>query len=183
MIPGSLARRYARALLGLAPDALARDKYGKDLANLVELVKQSDETGATLLSILSGRRFPLSDRKRLVEALARRVLADATVIKFVANVIERDRISGLPEIARAYQRLADEAAGRQQAEITTATPLAPEAAMRIKSALEKATGKTIVLSTKVDPELIGGVVAKVGSYLIDGSVRASLQRMRASLRT
>ncbi len=183
MMAGSLARRYARALLGLAPDPVARDKYAKDLGNLAQLLRQDDEAGTNLLTLVAGRRFPLSDRKRLLEALARRVLADAMVIKFLGYVLERDRIGGVPEIARAYLRLADEAAGRQQAEITTATPLAPEAAIRIKSALEKATGKTIVITTKVDPEIIGGVVAKVGSYLIDGSVRANLQRMRASLRT
>lgn len=182
MIPGSLARRYARALLGLASTPIQRDKFAKDLTSLHDLLRQRDVNNTAVLSILSSERFSEDDRAKLLETMARRVMADPMVLKFLRHVLHRGRIEGLPEITRAYQRMADEAAGRMQAHITSASPLPPDALVRIKSALEKATGKTIVTTTSVDPELIGGVVAKVGSYVIDGSVRANLKQLRQSLR-
>jgi F-type H+-transporting ATPase subunit delta len=181
VIPGSLARRYARALLGLAPTPAARDKYAKDLGALADLA--TDTTGASVLTVLSTRRYTLADRKKLLDALGRRVMADPMVIKFLAHAIEQDRISGIAEIARAYVRMADEAAGRLQAEVTSAAPLGPDAVAKLQTALAKATGKTIVLTTKVDPALIGGVVTKLGSYILDGSVRTALERMRHDLRS
>ncbi|MBK8238409.1 MAG: F0F1 ATP synthase subunit delta [Deltaproteobacteria bacterium] len=123
MIPGSLARRYARALLQLAPSPAARDKYAKDLGALAELGRAADENGLTLLAALSSRRFSVGDRKKLLEALGRRVGADPMVIKFLAHAIDKDRIVGLPEISRAFLRLSDEAANRVQAEITSAAPM------------------------------------------------------------
>jgi F-type H+-transporting ATPase subunit delta len=183
MIPGSLARRYARALIGLAPTPAARDKYAKDLAALAAIATSALETGGTVLSVLSTRRYTLADRKKLLDALGRRVMADAMVVKFLAHAIEQDRIDGIVEISRAYTKMADEAAGRLQAEVTSAAPLAPDAQARLQQALAKATGKTIVLTTKVDPELLGGVVTKLGSYVLDGSLRSALARMRTGLST
>ncbi|MBX7082932.1 MAG: ATP synthase F1 subunit delta [Nannocystaceae bacterium] len=181
MIPGALARRYARALLGLASNPTARDKYARDIVALAELSKAADENGLTLLVAMSSRRFAASDRKKLLEALGRRVGADAMVIKFLAHAIDKDRIVGLPEIARAYVRLADEAASRVQAEVTSAAPLPPETVDALQAALARASGKTVVMTTKVDPTLLGGVVTKVGSFVLDGSLRSQLSRMRQQL--
>lgn len=181
MIPGSLARRYARALLQLAPSPAARDKYAKDLVALAELGRAADENGLTLLAALSSRRFSVADRKKLLEALGRRVGADPMVIKFLAHAIDKDRIVGLPEISRAFLRLSDEAANRVQAEITSAAPMSPDAVSRLQQALATATGKTVVVTTTVDPALLGGVITKVGSYVLDGSLRTQLAQMRESL--
>jgi F-type H+-transporting ATPase subunit delta len=183
MIPGSLARRYARALMSLASSPMQRDKFAKDLGAFVELTANVDEAGVSLISIVAGRRFPLSQRVKLVEALAKRVMADPMATKFLVHVVEKDRIGGIDQIARAYARMADDAAGRLQATVTSATPLQPEAVAKLQQALAAATGKTVVLGTKVDPELLGGVVAELGGYVLDGSVRTALQRMRHSLRS
>jgi F-type H+-transporting ATPase subunit delta len=183
VIPGSLARRYARALIGLATSPSARDKYGRDLTAIADIARQRDEVGRPMLAVLSADRFKMADRKKLIGALARRVGADPMVVKFLDHVLERGRINGLLEIARAYQRMADDVAGRVQAQITSAQPLSPDELLEIKTALERATGKQVVATTHVDPELIGGVVAKVGSYVIDGSVRSTLEQLRATLRS
>jgi len=105
------------------------------------------------------------------------------VVKFLHHVIDKDRIVGLPDITRAYVRMADEAAGRLQAELVSAAPLSTDAVARITRALEQSTGKKIVMTTRVDPELLGGIVAKVGSWVVDGSVRAHLAEMKAALRS
>lgn len=182
MIPGSLARRYARALIGLAQSPAQRDKFATDMDALAALTAQKDEQGTPVLAILANERFASSQRSKLLTALARRVSAEPMVVKFLQYTLTRKRINGLAEIARAYRAMVDEVAGRINAEITSATPLAPDAVAKIKAALAKATGKEVIATTAVDPELIGGVVTKVGSFVIDGSVRASLSQLRTALR-
>ncbi len=182
MIPGALARRYARALIGLAKTPAQRDKFGKDLLGLGELLHQRDADDASVVSVLAADRFPLAQRQKLAATLARRIGADPTVIKFIDVVIENGRIGGIKQIASAYQRMADDVAGRVQAHITSAAPLPMEAVAKIKNALAQATGKQVVTTQSVDPELIGGVAVKVGSFVLDGSVRATLAQLRKELR-
>lgn len=182
MIPGSLARRYARALIGLAQSPVQRDKLATDLEAFADVAKNKDEAGRPVLATLAAERFSLADRGKLLDALLARVGADPLTGKFLHLVLTRGRIDGAPDIARAYRRMADDAAGRVNAQITSAAPLSPDALAKIKAALQQATGKQVVATTTVDPTLIGGVVAQVGSYLIDGSVRTALAQMRQALR-
>jgi len=190
MIPGSLARRYARALLGLAQGAAQRDKLAKDLDAFAALCRTPDADGKLVLSVLASDRFPIAERKRLIDSFLRRLSggvaggagADPLLGKFLHYVLERGRMEGVVEIARAYRRMADDAAGRIDAHITSAAPLSPEALAKLKQALERATGKQIIATTAVDPGLIGGVIAKVGSTVVDGSVRSALAQIKSSLR-
>ncbi|MCX4239568.1 ATP synthase F1 subunit delta [Paraliomyxa miuraensis] len=185
MIPGSLARRYARALIGLADSAAQRDKLAKDLDAFADVCRSQDSYGMVVLTVLSSDRYSLADRKKLVDSFLRRLSpggADPILGKFLHYVLDRGRMEGVPDIARAYRRMADEAAGRVNAEITSAAPLTPDAVSKITAALERATGKKVIATTAVDPELIGGVIAKVGSTVVDGSVRSALGQLRSSLR-
>lgn len=182
MIPGSLARRYARALIGLAQSAAQRDRLAKDLDAFAALCRSQDADGMLVLTVLASERYPTAERKRLVDSFLRRLGADPLLGKFLHYVIDRGRMEGVPDIARAYHRMADEAAGRVDAQITSASPLSPDALAKIKQALERATGKQVITTTAVDPELIGGVVAKVGSTVVDGSVRSALAQLKTSLR-
>ncbi len=181
MISGALARRYARALIGLATSPTQRDKFQRDMDAFAELVKQRDPQGTQLLGILVADRFPLSQRKKLLGSLLRKLSADPMVGKFLTYVLERDRLVGVVQIARATRRLADEAAGRVRATITSAKPLPPDKLSSLEQVLQNATGQQILAETAVDPELIGGVVTQVGSYVIDGSVRTTLSQIRATL--
>src|SRR5690606_31842458 len=104
-----LARRYARALLGLATSEMQRDRFARDLAAVASLTEQHDEAGRTPLQVIASKRFPLEQRKKLLQTLARRVMVDPIVVRFLDVVFERERINGLPDIARAYQRLSDQA--------------------------------------------------------------------------
>jgi F-type H+-transporting ATPase subunit delta len=187
MIPGSLARRYARALIGLAQSPVQRDKLAKDLDAFAALCRSPDANGLLVLTVLASERYPAVERKRLVDSFLRRLSgglgADPLLGKFLHYVIDRGRMEGVPDIARAYHRMADEAAGRIDAQITSAAPLSPDALAKIKQALERATGKQVIATTAVDPELIGGVVAKVGSTVIDGSIRSALAQLKTSLRS
>jgi F-type H+-transporting ATPase subunit delta len=182
MIPGTLARRYARALMDLAQSPTERDAFADDLDAFADLTRQKDDAGAPLVVTLTADRFLLSQRAKLVEALATRLSVAPMVLRFVHYVLERGRMDGITQIARASRRMADDLANRVRAKITTARPLSADATGRLVEALERATGRTVISSSHVNPEIIGGVVAQVGSYVLDGSVPSTLAAIRASLR-
>ncbi|MCA9688345.1 MAG: ATP synthase F1 subunit delta [Myxococcales bacterium] len=182
MIPGILARRYARALIELADSPTARDTYGRDLASFAAATRASDGLGSTVGSILSTERYPESQRKALVRSLCERMRLDPTVRKFLDYVFDRGRIAGVEQMSRFYAEMADELARRVHVEVTSARPLTTVSTGKIHNALERATGRSVVMETAVDPELIGGIVARVAGTVIDGSVRKSLQNLRTALR-
>jgi F-type H+-transporting ATPase subunit delta len=190
MISGSLAKRYARALMELAgtgPSAASqRDKYLQNLADFAAACKTNDPNDPSgegdLLKVLAAGHHKMANRRAILNAVLQRIGADATVKKFFELVLERGRISGTEQIYLHYRELADEAAGRVRAKVVSATALDPASTGRIKTALEQATGKQVLLETEVDAGLIGGLVAHVGSHTLDRSVRTSLDKLRASLR-
>ena len=186
MISGSLAKRYARALTQLASTPTQRDRYLSDLESFTKACRihdPSDPSGERdLIKVLGAGHHTLAKRRAILQAVLARIGADANVKKFLELVLERGRISGIEQIYLHYRDLADEAAGRVRATVKTAAPLDPATTGRVKQALEAATGKQVLLETEVDAELIGGLVAHVGSFTLDRSVRSSLDKLRANLR-
>ncbi|MCA9696417.1 MAG: ATP synthase F1 subunit delta, partial [Myxococcales bacterium] len=179
------AKRYARALMGLAQSPAQRDKFLQNLEDFSRACKTHDPSDPSgehdLVKVLAAGHHTLANRRAVLHAVLRKVGADPQVVKFLELVLERGRISGTEQIYLHYRDLADDAAGRIRATVKTASALDPSATSRIKSALEQATGKQVLLETEVDAALIGGLVAHVGSYTLDRSVRTSLDRLRASL--
>jgi len=186
MISGSLAKRYARALFQLANTPAVRDRYLQNLGDFTKACKTHDPSDPSgehdLLKVLAAQHHTMSSRRAVLNAVVTKLGGDANVRKFLELVLERSRISGIEQIYLHFRDLCDEAAGRIRATVKAATALDPAAQNRIKSALETATGKQVLLETEVDPELIGGLVAHVGSYTLDRSVRTSLDKLRSSLR-
>lgn len=181
MIPATLARRYARALLQLAETPMQREIFGRDLAAFVRTATASTE-GTTLLDVLDFAIHKQSERRAVLSAVLGRMSLDATVTRFLQLVFDRGRIGAAAKIAESYAEMADALAGRMKATITSAKALTPDAVAKLKAALERSTGKTILVETKVDPSLIGGVVTQLGTYKFDGSVKTQLERMRTALR-
>ena len=186
MISGSLAKRYARALTQLAATPAQRDKYLQNLGDFTKACRTHDPNDPSgerdLVKVLAAGHHTLSRRRAILQAVLQRIGADPNVKKFLVLVLERGRISGIEQIYLHYRDLADEAAGRVRAKVKTATALDPATTGRIKKALETATGKQVLLDTEVDAELIGGLVAHVGSFTLDRSVRSSLDKLRSNLR-
>ena len=183
MIPATLARRYARALLQLADTPMQREVFGRDLATFVRNASGPTAGDASLLTVLDFGIHPQLERRAVLDSVMRRMNLDSTVTKFITLVFERGRIGGLSQISTAFNEMADALAGRQKAVVTSARPLAADSLAKLKASLEKVTGKTILIDTKIDPSLLGGVVAQVGTYVFDGSIKSQLERMRTSLRS
>ena len=177
MIAGSIGRRYAKALLQIGVASKSFDALGRELDRVAEAVRSSPELRVALENPI----FPASQRRQVLEDLARRLALSATIRNLLLLLLDKQRIGALPDIARALRELVDEQAGRARAVVTSAMPLDPLVESRLKGALEKQTGKTIILEKKIDPALIGGMVAQVGDLVFDGSVRTQLEQLREEL--
>lgn len=177
MSSGSIARRYARALMTLGVDNNDYEAMGQQVGALARAMKTSPELAETL----SNPVFPRSDRKKVITALLARLQATKTVESFVLLLLERERLAALPDIAREFDAMIDERKGRIAAEVVSARPLTDEQLSQLKVALERLSGKTVEIAKREDPELLGGIVAKVGDTVYDGSLRTQLAQLRQSL--
>lgn len=181
MIPGSLAKRYARALMLMAETPMQRETFGRGLNSFNQALSVVVNGETSLAAVLESQRYLLSERRGIIESVCRRLGVDSDVMAFLVYVLERDRIAGIGQITRFYNEMADEIAGRVHVTLRSARPLTPSASHKLKAALEGATGKTVVVEKVVDPELIGGVTAQVGSLVVDGSIKTQLENLRSTL--
>lgn len=177
MPSGSIARRYARALMAIGIDNKDYEAIGRQVGDLAQAMKVSEELAETL----SNPAFPRSDRRKVIAALLALVKASKTVESFVMLLLERERLAALPDISRALDAMIDERNGRISAEIVSAQPLTGDQLAKLKGALETLSGKKVEIEKREDPELLGGVVAKVGDIVYDGSLRTQLAQMRHGL--
>lgn len=172
------ATRYARALLDVAlKEKQNLDAIEKELASFVDLLKQH----ATLEKVLLNPAVPVPRKRAAVVELTRRAKTSPIAAKLLLLLAERDRLVLLPELLAAYrERLLDY---RQvvRADVTTAAPLGADRGKALERSLAQVTGRTVLLETRVDPSIIGGVVARVGSTVYDGSITTQLQKMKARL--
>ena len=173
MVTGSLARRYAKAILELQP----LDKIAADLRSLSAAMKTSEELAMTLSSPAIRR----GDRRKVIDALLERIGAQTHTRNLVYLLLDGERMGSLPAISRELDSMIETKAGRVAAEVISAKPLDPTQLSQITAALEKLSGKKVTVTKREDPELLGGVVAKVGDTVYDGSLRTQLRTIRDEL--
>jgi F-type H+-transporting ATPase subunit delta len=168
------ALRFAEAAFAVARDTDQLDAW---LEALEQASSVYDNHAAGLF--LTSPVVP-ADKKRAVLAELLPAIS-LEVSRFLGILARRDRLNLVPEIAVAFRRLLNEHRGVAVAEITTAVPIDERQKTVIASRLGRRLGKTVVLETRIDPSIIGGVIAQVGDNVIDGSVRGRLERLRRSL--
>ena len=177
MAAGSISRRYARALFSIGVDRGTFEQLGKELEDVAALWTGSAE----LRDALANPVFKASEKRAVLQSLLPRVAPTPDVQKFVLLLLERRRLVAVPHIARAYRQMADEHTGRVRAHVTSAQPLGPAELERVRQSLARRTGKQVILEASVDAALIGGIVARVGDLVLDGSVRTQLGTLRDKL--
>jgi F-type H+-transporting ATPase subunit delta len=177
MRPSGAAKRYARALFSLARDEGRIESVREELASFAALLEKS----TTLRDVLLRPLYPAAQRTAVLEAVAERLGASPLLRKFFALLIQHRRIVEFAAVLEEFDRLADLAAGRVQARVASAAPLSDAQRDRLRAALAARTGSEVRLEVEVDPGLLGGVVAKVGDLVYDGSLRTQLQQLRANL--
>jgi F-type H+-transporting ATPase subunit delta len=174
---GSVSRRYAKAIFAIGVDKGNFEILGKELAELADLWKESPALRQTLENPV----FKLSQKRTVLQSLMPRVAPARQVQSLALLLLERGRIAILPALARAYQEMCDEKLGRVRATVTSAQSLDIASEAEIRRALEKRTGKKVLMTTAVDPNLIGGVVAHVAGVVLDGSVASRLTALKTRL--
>jgi F-type H+-transporting ATPase subunit delta len=174
---GSVSRRYARALFSIGVDRGSFEQLGRELDAVADLWTGSAE----LRQALENPVFKGTEKRAVLQGLLPRVAPTRDVQKLVLLLLERRRLPAVPAIARAYREMADLHTGRVRAHVTSAQPLGPSDLERVRQSIERRTGKKVILEAAVDPALIGGLVARVGDLVLDGSVRTQLGTLRDRL--
>jgi F-type H+-transporting ATPase subunit delta len=172
------ATRYARALLDVALKEKADlATVDSQLGALANLFAQNDG----LRKVLLNPAVPAPRKRAAVAEIVAKAGVLSTVGKTMVLLAERDRLAILPDIVDAFRQRLQDIHNVVRAEVTTAQPLAAEELQEIQNSLAAATGRTVDLVSRVDPSILGGIVARVGSTLFDASVTSHLQRIRQRL--
>jgi F-type H+-transporting ATPase subunit delta len=171
------ATRYARALFDVSLQETDVVKVQQDLDAVVAAVAESHE----LSQVIESHGVPDAARRQIMVAVGATLGVSAPVGKLLGMLADRRRLDLLPDLAAVYAERLREHQNVVQADVTTAAPLSPEATEALSASLASATGKQVSMRVSVDPSLLGGVVARVGSTVYDGSVRTQLKNMRDQL--
>lgn len=174
----SMARRYAAALFDVVQKSGTADRAERDLKAFVDLVKSHDN----LQDVFAAPIAPARKRAVLDALLAASGDMSPEVARLLGLLADRDRLASLDEVAHAFDERLMQLRRIVPAEVTTAVPLTDSRRAALAQALGRATGSDVTMSEKVDPAIIGGVVARVGSMVFDGSVTRQLERLRDRLR-
>ncbi|WP_223641398.1 ATP synthase F1 subunit delta [Corallococcus sp. EGB] len=180
MVNVSISRRYARAILDVAAEGNRTDAVAEQLNAFAAVVGQSPELSDVLLNPAYSR----AQRSNVVEALLKALPspAEPALANALRLLVDRNRLGYLPDIARLYRDMADARAGRVRGQVTSAVPLTQDAVSQLQQSLQQLTQRNVVLETRVDPSLLGGVAAQVGGTLYDGTLRTQLEQMRRELK-
>lgn len=170
------ASRYARALLDVLYPNMA-ERGLEQLQRFSAVLAAQPEAQL----VLENPTVPTERRKDLVEKIGNASGMDAPVRNFLGLLVERNRLEILSEVVSAYSALLDEKQGVVRAKVTSALELDTAERERIAAQLKSLTGKNVRMEVAIDPSLIGGLVAQVGSTIYDGSIRSRLQTFRNHL--
>ncbi|HVH26954.1 MAG TPA: ATP synthase F1 subunit delta [Vicinamibacterales bacterium] len=184
------ALRYARALLDVAVNEAGRDRAAGDarvievlhrlVQELEEFVKLFSEH-PTLERVLLNPMIPVPRKQAAVAALTARLQVSPILTKLIALLAARDRLVLLPDLLEAFRERVLDYQNIVRAEVTTADSLPDDRAQAFERGLARVTGRTVKLATKVDPSIIGGVVARIGTTVYDGSITTQLKKMKQRL--
>jgi F-type H+-transporting ATPase subunit delta len=174
----AVASRYARALVEVVLEQkIDADTARQQLKTIVEAVHESIE----LRRVWESPAVTPEQKRAVLDAIAKQIGAVNPVRNFFAVLIDHRRMGMLDDIARQFDVELDAQLGFAQAEISSARPLSPDERREVESRVERITGKKVRARYVSNPELLGGVMVKVGSTIYDGSVRGQLERMRQEL--
>lgn len=168
-----VAQRYASALFELARERGALDEVAADLDRLDALVAESGDLARLLASPVTGR----AEQRRAVIAVAERAGLGELVRNTLGVLAERRRLSLLRALVRAFRERLAEARGEVTAEVVSAAPLGAEDLGALEAAVARFAGRKVRLEASVDPALLAGLVVKVGSRMVDASLRRRLQQL------
>lgn len=176
--PGGLAARYAAALFELADEKKQLDEIAKDLRELKAMLGESEDLCRLIRSPILSR----GEQGRAMTALLEKAGLSAVVRRFVGLVAQNRRLFVLPAMIDEYLAELARRRGEASAQVVSAQPLDERQRQAVTEALKRVTGGKVAVDLKVDPSLLGGLVVKVGSRLIDSSLKSKLQRLQLAMK-
>jgi F-type H+-transporting ATPase subunit delta len=171
------AARFARALLDVVIKEANPEQVEQQLDAFVDLLGRNPD----LQKALTNPAVPVAGKRGIVESLASRLEMAAPAAKLLLLLADRDRLALVPDLLAVYRERLMEYRQIVRAEVTTAAPLSPDRVAQLQQRLAQATGQRVTMTTKVDPALIGGAVARVGSTVYDGSIATQLEKLKERL--
>ncbi len=173
-----LAGRYATALFDLADQQQALDEIAGDLVTLRQMIEESPDLARLVRSPVLSREA----QARAMAALTEKAELGQTVRNFVGVVAQHRRLFALTDIIKGFLTLVADRRGEVTAEVTAAQALSEGQLTAINEQLNRAIGSKVAVDVRVDPAIIGGLVVKVGSRMVDGSLRTKLTRLQLAMR-
>jgi len=168
------ARRYSQAVFEIALETKELDRWQSDLKKVVSVVGE-----AAFMALLESPRFHFEDKARLLSERLEDI--NPIALNLVLLLVTRGRLGIIGDIADGYQRRLDSYRGIEPAEVTTAVPLDDKDKAKLAEHLGVIVGKKVKLKCEVDPGLIGGIVARIGDKLLDGSTHSKLMALKREL--
>lgn len=173
-VPG----RYASALFELAREEKATEQVGQQLATVQSAIDQSKD----LARLVRSPVFSAADQVAALAAVGQQIGISGTTLNFLKLVAKNRRLAALPDMTRAYATLLSQSKGEIAGEVTSAAPLSAQQLSDLKAALKSALGRDVALSTRVDDSILGGLIVKVGSRMMDNSLKTKLQSLKIAMK-
>ena len=177
-IQASLAGRYATALFGLARDEQQIDAVTRSLDTIDAAMTESADFKSLVTSPLIGR----VEAGKAIRALTPTLGLDPITAKFLGVLADNGRLSELKPVIKMVRRLASDERGETAAEVTSAYPLNDDQVARLNSNLKARLGRDVAIDVKVDPSLLGGLVVRLGSQMIDASIKTKLNNLALAMK-
>ena len=174
----SLYRRYALALYELAENENTLDAVAGELAQVSAMIDESADLSRMIRSPVISR----DDQQRAMSAVLEKVGIGDLTRRFIGLVGKNGRLFALPGIIGAFQKLLADQRGETAAEVVSAKPLTKAQMQGLESALKSITGSSVAVSTRVDTDLLGGLVIKLGSRMVDSSLKTKLNRLSMAMK-
>jgi F-type H+-transporting ATPase subunit delta len=173
-----MAGRYATALFELAQETSAIDAVKADLDRFEALVAESPD----LARLVRSPVFSAAEQLHALDVVLQRAGIGGLAAKFLKLVTSNRRLFAMRDIARAFRALVDQYKGEATAEVTVAERLKDEHVEALRAALKAVSGKNVDLAIKIDPSIIGGLVVKLGSRMVDSSLRTKLNAIKHAMK-
>ncbi|PLX48565.1 MAG: F0F1 ATP synthase subunit delta [Desulfobulbaceae bacterium] len=173
-----LAKRYAKALFAVGKEEDALDEYATALGEFAAMVADNPE----LADALANPMYPLDAREGVMREIVKATGVSAIMGNFLNLLVEKRRADILGDVAEMFQSLVDDENNTCQGVVISATELSADLQAKVQETLEKITGKRVTVTTKVDESIIGGMIAKVGDLVMDGSIKTQLEDLKESIK-
>lgn len=175
---GGLATRYAAALFELAEGKHQLDAVAADLAALAKMVADS----ADLKRLINSPVLSRAEQGKAMAAVLKAAGLNELTQKFIGLVAQNRRLFAVPAMIKAFQKMLADKRGEMTAEVTAARPLTDAQQAAVSDAIKRVVGGKVAIDVKVDPSLLGGLIVRIGSRMIDNSLKTKLQKLQFAMK-